>query len=111
MRCGATRVVRREGGGRCEGEKGRGGGASKMEEGRHERTELTAHHFRGENISSKNIMISSPTKFYVSTCECADGLRNEHTFQGIKNKRPSSGRAALKATRPHTSTTEQVDGQ
>lgn len=75
-------------GGDVKERKEEGGGASKMEEGRHERTELTAHHFRGENISSKNIMISSPTKFYVSTCECADGLRNEHTFQGIKNKRP-----------------------
>lgn len=87
MRSYSSCEARWRGGGDVKERKEEGGGASKMEEGRHERTELTAHHFRGENISSKN-MISSPTKFYVSTCECADGLWNEHTFQGIKNKRP-----------------------
>lgn len=73
-----------------------GGGASKMEEGRHERTELTAHHSRGENISSKNIMISSPTKFYVSPLGVCRSERKH--ISRHKNQAPSSGRAALKAT-------------
>lgn len=46
--------------------------------------------------------------FYMWVCRWA--LERTHISRH-KKQAPSSGRAALKATRPHTSTTEQVDGQ